>query len=225
MTNPKPPRTASADEFGRVFKRRGTNQSRWQLSGEDEVDLEDDNVYFVDPADDTKRIRFDAGNVTTATDRVITLPDYNLSLGSGLGAHRNVLASSGNLTMTAANSGSVMLLDAGAVAYVLPAVATADIGIYFDFFTTVTATAQTITAGAADLLTGSAMVYDFDAAYTAPQAKWFVPDVVDDLIITMNGTTTGGKVGSFLRLTAISATRWFIQGTLGGDGVIATPFS
>lgn len=141
--------------------------------------------------------------------------------GVALTSKRNVLASSGNTTMTAAMSGSVMLLDSATVDYVLPAIGTGDVGMYFDFLSTVTSTNQTITAGAADLLCGSVTIVSADV----PTADIFAPDVTDDLVLAMNGSTTGGVIGSYIRFTAISATRWFVQGTLSGSGTATTPFS
>lgn len=138
-------------------------------------------------------------------------------------AKRNVLASSGNTTMTSAMSGSVMLVDGAATDFVLPAIGTGDIGMYFDFVCTIIATDQTITAGAADLLTGSIVIASQSAGL---EFDTFVPDVTDDLIITLNGTTSGGvTVGSWCRLTAISATRWFVEGVFVGSGTLVTPFS
>jgi hypothetical protein len=135
---------------------------------------------------------------------------------------RNVLASSGNTTMTSAMSGSVMLLDGATTGYTLPAIGAGDVGMYFDFVSTIISTNQSITAGAADLLTGSIAIIDAGATGT----DIFSPDVSDDLIISLNGTTTGGvAVGSWVRCTAISATRWFVQGVFNGSGTLATPFS
>lgn len=136
---------------------------------------------------------------------------------------RNVLASSGNTTMTAAMSGSVMLIDGASTDYILPAIGTGDVGMYFIFYSTIISTGtQTITAGAADLLTGSIAIIDVGAT----GSDTFVPDVTDDLVITLNGTTTGGvAVGSWVTLTAISSTRWFVQGVFNGSGTLATPFS
>lgn len=143
--------------------------------------------------------------------------------GVTLKTKRNVLASSGNTTMTSAMSGSVMLIDGASTDYALPAIGTGDVGMYFDFVSTIISTGtQTITAQAADLLTGSIAIIDVGAV----GSDTFVPDVTDDLIITLNGTTTGGvAVGSWCRLTAISATRWFVQGVFNGSGTLATPFS
>lgn len=140
-----------------------------------------------------------------------------------LKSKRNVLASSGNTTMTSAMSGSVMLIDGASTDYALPAIGAGDVGMFFDFVSTIISTGtQTITAQAADLLTGSIAIIDAGAAGT----DTFSPDVSDDLIITLNGTTTGGvAVGSWCRLTAISATRWFVEGVFNGSGTLATPFS
>ena len=137
---------------------------------------------------------------------------------------RNVLASSGNTTMTSAMSGSVMLLDGAGVDYTLPAIGAGDIGMEFWFAVTVTAdgTFQTITAGAADLLTGGVMCMSTAAGV---ENDAFSPDVTDDLIITMNGTTQGGIIGSTWHLIAISATRWYCDGTTIGSGTLVTPFS
>lgn len=144
------------------------------------------------------------------------------STSGGLRYKRSVLASSGNTTMTSAMSGSVMLLDGAATDFTLPAIGAGDVGMEFWFVATIIATDQTITAGSADLLTGSIEVVD-----TAADTDVFVPDVSDDLIITLNGTTTGGKtIGSWCHLVAISATRWWVEGIfLTATETQATPFS
>lgn len=142
--------------------------------------------------------------------------------GGAIKYKRNVLASSGNTTMTSAMSGSVMLLDGAGTDYTLPAIGTGDVGMEFYFVSTIISTSQSITAGAADLLTGAIAIIDAGAV----GSDTFSPDVTDDLVISLNGTTTGGvAVGSWCRLTAISATRWFVEGVFNGSGTLATPFS
>ena len=47
----------------------------------------------------------------------------------------------------------------------------------------------------------------------------------DSDTITMNGTTTGGLVGSWLRVTDVSAGKWMLEGFLCSSGAEATPFS
>lgn len=43
--------------------------------------------------------------------------------------------------------------------------------------------------------------------------------------VGMNGTTTGGQTGTWIRCTALSAGTWFVTGLVFGSGVIATPFA
>jgi len=144
------------------------------------------------------------------------------SSSAGLAYKRRVLASSGNTTMTSAMSGSIMLIDGATVAYTLPAIGAGDVGMEFWFATTVASTGATVTAGAADLLTGGVMIMSSGAGIESDQ---FQPNVTSDLILTMNGTTKGGMIGSTLHYIAVSATRWYVDGTLLGSGTIVTPFS
>ena len=182
------------------------------------LDFYDDTLKVVDRTDATKRVRIDAGNLTASTDVTLTAYDSGLLAGG----RENVLASSGNLTLTAAMSGRTMLFDAaGATAYVLPAITAAEVGVWYRFFTTVTATGNhTITAAAADLLVGQAWM-----GVTGADIEVFAPDVTDDLIITMNGTTTGGIAGSTVYVVALSATRWGVLAHMRCSGAQATPFS
>jgi|DEB0MinimDraft_4_1074332.scaffolds.fasta_scaffold16658_3 hypothetical protein len=80
----------------------------------------------------------------------------------------------------------------------------------------------TITAKGADLLTGGILSVD---DVTPEAAAMFKPDVSDDLIITFNGTTTGGEIGTDITITAISSDRWYVSGTVAANGTLATPFS
>ncbi len=50
-------------------------------------------------------------------------------------------------------------------------------------------------------------------------------DGATHLTITMNGSTTGGLIGTVLEFTAISATQWAITGLVAGSGTLATPFT
>ena len=157
------------------------------------------------------------GNTSTGLVSIATA-----SSSSGMRYKRSVLASSGNTTMTSAMSGSIMLVDGATVAYTLPAIGAGDVGMEFWFTVTVASTAATITAGAADLLTGGVMCMSTAAGL---ENDAFSPNVTTDLIITMNGTTQGGVIGSTWHLIAISATRWYVDGTTIGSGTLVTPFS
>lgn len=132
------------------------------------------------------------------------------------------------IVLTAAQSGRVVLVDdAAGLDFTLPAIAAADIGMHFKFLVTVTVTSNNfrVTAAAGDLLQGGLWTVDFDDVYTAPQAVFLEPDGSDDLVMTMNGSTTGGKRGTVVEFIATTATQWFVTGISVGDGVLATPFS
>lgn len=132
------------------------------------------------------------------------------------------------IALTEAQSGRVILVDdAAGLDFTLPAIAAAQVGTHYKFLVTTTITSNSfrVTAQAGDLLKGGLLVVDFNDAYTAPQGAFLEPDGSDDLIMTMNGTTTGGKAGTVVEFIAISATEWFVTGIVAGDGVLATPFS
>ena len=69
----------------------------------------------------------------------------------------------------------------------------------------ITSNTLTITAASGDLLKGFAFLEAIDA--DADKAM-FVPDGTDDLIITLNGSTTGGLVGGRIECVGISTTEW-----------------
>ena len=132
------------------------------------------------------------------------------------------------IVLTTAQSGNVVLVDnAAGLDFSLPALAAGDVGVHFKFLVTTTITSNSfrVTAQAGDLLRGGVTSVDFDAAYTAPQAVFLEPDEVDDLVMTLNGGTTGGKKGTIVEFIGVHATGWFVTGIVAADGVIATPFS
>ena len=52
----------------------------------------------------------------------------------------------------------------------------------------------------------------------------FVAAATND-VMTFNGTTTGGIVGSWIECTAIASAKYFVRAGLIGSGTIATPFA
>lgn len=129
------------------------------------------------------------------------------------------------IVLTAAQSGRTILVDdAAGLDFTLPAVAAAQVGIWYKFIVTVTITSNNLrfTAASGDLLRGGVLIVDFDTANTA---SYFTPDESDDLIFTANGSTKGGKKGSTVTITAVTATGWYVEGLLYGDGSLATPFA
>lgn len=134
------------------------------------------------------------------------------------------------VVLTAAQSGRVILVDdAAGLDFTLPAIGASDIGMHFKFVVTVTITSNNfrVTAATGDLLFGGLWMPDFDAAVDSltREAIWITPNGSSHLVMTMNGSTTGGKVGTWVEFIATSATQWFVHGIAPGDGAIATPFS
>lgn len=168
--------------------------------------------------------------VTGATTLSSTLAVSGASTLSGAVNYKRQVTDTGGVyatpvVLTEAQSGRVLLVDdAAGLDFTLPAIAAAQIGTHYKFLVTTTVTSNNfrVTAGAADLLKGGIWMADFDTANTG---AYFTPDGSDDLVLTMNGSTTGGKKGTWVEFTAISATEWFVHGVVFGDGSLATPFS
>jgi hypothetical protein len=58
---------------------------------------------------------------------------------------------------------------------------------------------------------------------TATAKDWF-PGATND-VLTMNGTTTGGIIGSYVEFEAVGTAVYLVRGHLKGSGAIATPFA
>lgn len=94
-------------------------------------------------------------------------------------------------------------------------------GATFRFFIQTASTALIITtSGTTDKLYGSV----FTGIDNAATGKSFFP-AATNAVITLNGTTAGGLVGSYIELTVLSALAYMVKGTLNGSGVLITPFS
>lgn len=133
---------------------------------------------------------------------------------------RQILTGASVLTLLPLHSGGLIRCGV-AEDFVLPTITANNIGMEFEFVVTATATSLTITAAATQLLVGGV---GMDST-TAGDSEAFSADGTDDLVITMNGTTTGGIIGSWVILTAASITEWTVRGNLIGSGTMTTPFS
>lgn len=133
-------------------------------------------------------------------------------------------------TLTAANSGSVNLFDAAtSISYTLPAPV---VGLYYDFLWTALETGGQahviITDAGTTFVAGYVnMISDVNVTPSATLGpKGFAGDGSTHIKVSMNGTTTGGGIGTLLRATCVSATVWYITGIVRSpSGTIATPFS
>lgn len=133
---------------------------------------------------------------------------------SGLGATR---------TLSVDESDSTILLDrAAGIVVTLPLAVP---GLVYDFkvVTTVTSNSYKIITGAAtELLIGGYVNVDTD---TSNAVAVFTGNGSTHIAVTSNGTTTGGRIGTSLKFTCLSATNWLVEGTMMGSGVVATAFA
>ena len=123
------------------------------------------------------------------------------------------------LTVTPDSNGQIINLSrAAGVTVTLPA-ATGSNAVYtFETATSVTSNNNVIqVANATDVMNGFASVAGTTGSVfsTLPASD----------TITMNGTTTGGLIGSHVQVTDIAAGYYLVQASLVGSGTPATPFS
>ena len=137
---------------------------------------------------------------------------------------KNVINGQGaTRTLSVDESGSTVVFDrAAGIVYTLPL---AKVGTYFDFVITTTITtgsAKVITGAATEFLIGSLTSVDTD---TGNVLVGFTGNGSTHVAVTQNGTTTGGVLGTKIRFTCVSSTRWIVEGNLLGSGVVVTPFA
>ena len=136
------------------------------------------------------------------------------------GIHREVVRVTANTTLTAEQSGSLVLLGvATGATLTLP---TPSEGMQFDVSVSVSRTSNSykiITSGAAVFLLGAYMAGD---ATIATSGDIFTLDGSTHVALTIDGDTKGGLIGGHLRFTCISATQWYVEGLVIGTGTMAT---
>lgn len=158
--------------------------------------------------------------MTTAS--VLERLDYGSSSGcAAVGLHRDVISGVGaTRTLLQGESGALCLFDAAAGnVFTLP---TPVVGMQFEFITSVSVTSNShkiITSAATVFLLGEALMCTTATASPAG----FAFNGTTHVACTSNGTTTGGLIGSRIKVTAISTTQWLIEGTMVGSGTIVTP--
>lgn len=148
-------------------------------------------------------------------DNVITARKENILSGTAL--------NNSGVSLTTVQSGSTILLDkVDGLTITLPADA---VGLTYRFVSTVNLTSSSyIIQGynSSDLFKGGVLVVDD----TTPEvATMFKPDGSDDYICTMNGTTTGGEIGTDITFTCVASNTWLVTGTVAANGTLATLFS
>lgn len=155
------------------------------------------------------------GGYTTA--KPITLTNGALLVGNGTAVTDVTTATQ---TLTSSQSGSLILLDrAAGVTVTLPAPI---VGLNFSFCVKTAVTSnnhKVITdAGTTFILGGVVMTEAADT--NAGLGALF--NGTSHISILMNGTTTGGIIGTFFNLYCVTATQWAIEGIVAGSGTLAT---
>ena len=141
------------------------------------------------------------------------------------GLARQVIDGEGTTTqLTVAQSGALcMFATAAGQIYTLPIIGSDDVGMYFDFATTVTGTAaySVDTGQAADKIGGGMLM-----ASTGANETDFLPATIASTVsIDLDSVLTGENLGSWFRLTVVSSTEWYCGGMAVGAGTMADPFA
>lgn len=205
-----------------VVQYHGINSNKGlTIGGSGAIDLSGSTGIFKTP---TGAVTIGSGAVTISG--AVTFTSTTPSIG-----RKSPVTASGGATRTllAADSGSLNLFDAATgVAYTLP---TPAVGLVYDFVVTVLQTSGTnsvITAApASQFIRGYITMFsDVDVTPSATLGpKGFAGDGTSHVKINTNATTTGGGIGSWLRLIGVSTTVWQAWGIQRSpSGTIATPF-
>lgn len=109
---------------------------------------------------------------------------------------------------------------AAGIAVTLPLALGSGDRYYLRVGVTITSLTTTITTGGSDTYDGF-----ISTATTTTGAGTHEAAGGADHIITMNGTTQGGIIGSIIELVDVASTIWSINGHFVGSGTLATPLS
>jgi|TARA_R110000796_G_scaffold41698_3_gene103139 hypothetical protein len=148
------------------------------------------------------------------------------------GVNSSVSVSADTTLTVAAHAGKIILLNDADGKFTLPSISSAtpsdptapdqanNIGASFFFYVETAATDLDILTDGTDKFVGAVIVAVDDGT-----KKAFVPAAAND-VITLNGSTKGGIVGSVVKVTAIDAATYLVHDSLLiGSGTIATPFA
>ena len=163
---------------------------------------------------------------------------FNGFIGQGPGMIKNIATGQTALTLDVASyAGRTITVNDAALTITLPTIiASADgsyagpgsdpnntnnLGTSYTFYIATASTALKIATDGTDKFVGAIEMVATDAAGATTA---YAPGASND-VISLNGTTTGGIVGSIVTVTAIASLQYMVQGVLLGSGVVATPFA
>ena len=96
-----------------------------------------------------------------------------------------------------------------------------NVGTTYTFVVETAATAVAIKTDGTDKFVGSLLLVDTDSSGAV---LGFAPASSND-VINLDGSTTGGAVGSQITVTVVAANKYMVSGVLIGSGSVATPFA
>ena len=144
----------------------------------------------------------------------------------------NVVSLTADTSLTvAAHAGKILTCNDADGKFTLPSiVATApgsdddpnqtnNLGASFFFVVETAATDMDIKTDGTDKFVGALYLGKSDAA-----GKTFISGGSND-VITMNGSTKGGLVGSIVKVTAMASAKYAVEGIILGSGTLVTPFA
>jgi len=103
--------------------------------------------------------------------------------------------------------------------FTLPTITSDNIGSTFTFYVETAATDMDILTDGTDKFVGGLYTGVNNAT-----GKTFISGASND-VITMNGTTKGGLVGSVVTVTAMDTAKYSVSGIILGSGTLVTPFA
>jgi len=141
----------------------------------------------------------------------------------GSGRVVNVTASTVTLAPDVHAGRVVTLNRAAGIAVTMPAATGTGDVYHMVIGTTISSNSTTITGAGTDKYAGQVETSGTTGATTNGFAE--AADASNDHIITMNGTTTGGIAGSWVRMTDVASGLWLVEAGLVGSGSLATSLS
>lgn len=137
---------------------------------------------------------------------------------TGTGVNSTVTAATLAVTATDYNGQIINLSRAAGIVVTLPAATGSNAVYQFEVATSVTSNSYIVkVANATDVMNGFSSVAGTTGALfsTLPASD----------TVTMNGTTTGGLIGSYVQVTDLAAGYYLVRASLVGSGTPVTPFS
>jgi len=144
----------------------------------------------------------------------------------------NVVSLTADTTLTvAAHSGKILTCNDADGKFTLPSIVTTDpgdntdpnqlnnLGATFFFVVETAATDMDILTDGTDKFVGGLYTGVDDNT-----GKTFISASSND-VITMNGSTKGGLVGSIVKVTAMASAKYSVEGIILGSGTLVTPFA